>query len=831
MPRPVTAPAASRTRMAGLGRGIRRAPATAAAAVLLWLLGAATGALLSGPPAAVLDAVGAGVRPLSHGRVDTLLTSAVWCSGLPGYLAATAGLLLLVGPAEARLGTARAAGLFALTHVVGLAAALGVVALGGTAERWAAALAQGVVVGPFAGVVGTGLALSSRFSVLWRRRVRLVLLVGLVLLVLYSGELADVVRLVAALVGLLAGRFLLGGAPRAGVPSRTEARLLVAVLVAATALGPVVAAFSAAPIGPLSVLQYVLLPPPPPAADVQQVCATPAVADDCAALQARLRLSGVGPAMLSLVPVLLLLVLAVGLRRGRRAALRGAVAANLALAVLGAGLGWTVLRRPVERLVVFSGLVGGQFALATALPLLMPLVVVVVLLITRRRFTVRAPAGTYRRVAIVVATALVAVSAVYLVGGTLLADGFDRPPSTSLLLVSLPFRFVPPGYLAEVTPPFLPVSVPATLLFEWTGTVFWLVVAAALLRSFLTARAHAVDADARRARSMIERDGGTLSWLATWPGNTYWFSADGGPASRTGSRAVSRSPPATRSATPAPGPLGGRVRRRSAARTAGPVPLQHHRRGPKPMPRPGAAAPQVAEETVLAARVWRSPARSSRTSGRRSAGRRRPASRRSGSATRTPRWRIRDQIRAISEGWVADKGAARDGLHPRRHRRARRRRRALPHRRGRRPHGARRDQLAAGATGTGAGRLDAGLHASARATGFSGVMEFLIASAALDCKKEGAEFLSLSGAPLARHDRDAPTDALQQLLAVSAKCWSRCTGSRRCWPSRPSSRPCTGRCTCSTTTPWRCRRSSARSRGPTSRNSTPGRAYGWPGGC
>jgi lysylphosphatidylglycerol synthetase-like protein (DUF2156 family) len=51
-----------------------------------------------------------------------------------------------------------------------------------------------------------------------------------------------------------------------------------------------------------------------------------------------------------------------------------------------------------------------------------------------------------------------------------------------------------------------------------------------------------------------------------------------------------------------------------------------------------------------------------------------------------------------------------------------------------------------------------------REHGFRGVMEFLIASAALHCKQEGAELLSLSGAPLARHDRDAPTDALQQLL-------------------------------------------------------------------
>lgn len=51
-----------------------------------------------------------------------------------------------------------------------------------------------------------------------------------------------------------------------------------------------------------------------------------------------------------------------------------------------------------------------------------------------------------------------------------------------------------------------------------------------------------------------------------------------------------------------------------------------------------------------------------------------------------------------------------------------------------------------------------------RAEGFRGVMEFLIASAALGFKEEGAEFLSLSGAPLARADRGVPQTALQRML-------------------------------------------------------------------
>ena len=44
------------------------------------------------------------------------------------------------------------------------------------------------------------------------------------------------------------------------------------------------------------------------------------------------------------------------------------------------------------------------------------------------------------------------------------------------------------------------------------------------------------------------------------------------------------------------------------------------------------------------------------------------------------------------------------------------------------------------------------------------MIEFLIATAALRFKEEGAELLSLSGAPLARLDRNESPDALERVL-------------------------------------------------------------------
>jgi phosphatidylglycerol lysyltransferase len=53
--------------------------------------------------------------------------------------------------------------------------------------------------------------------------------------------------------------------------------------------------------------------------------------------------------------------------------------------------------------------------------------------------------------------------------------------------------------------------------------------------------------------------------------------------------------------------------------------------------------------------------------------------------------------------------------------------------------------------------------------GFRGLMEFLIATAALGFKDEGPEFLSLSGAPLARVDRGAQPEGLQRVLDVAGR--------------------------------------------------------------
>ena len=117
---------------------------------------------------------------------------------------------------------------------------------------------------------------------------------------LYGGQLQDVLRLSTALVGLLAGALFLHTGERQLVAhaSRRETRVLVAVVVAATALGPILVAITGEVEGPLSALADLYVGPErllrhQPDRDLADI-------------------------LMSVMPALLVLVLAAGLRRGRR---------------------------------------------------------------------------------------------------------------------------------------------------------------------------------------------------------------------------------------------------------------------------------------------------------------------------------------------------------------------------------------------------------------------------------------------------------------------------------------------------------------------------------
>ena len=269
-------------------------------------------------------------------------------------------------------------------------------------------------------------------------------------------------------------------------------------------------------------LRLLVLPPPPEPAAVVAVCADLANLEDCVGLQYRLRLSGVGPAIMSVLPVALLLVLADGLRRGRRFAWWAASGLNLGFALLGAGLAVLVGAAPGERLVAFGGASDRHFYTGVITSVAQPLAIVVLLYLTRARFPARAPVRAYRALAIVVGATLCMV---YVVGSLLVADQYTPRPTVVDLLADLPTRFLPPGYLREIEIGFLPTAPVATMLYEWTGVVFWTSTLTAGL--WVLRRTPLLTENAHAARELLIGHGGSsLSWLTTWAGNEYWFDDD-----------------------------------------------------------------------------------------------------------------------------------------------------------------------------------------------------------------------------------------------------------------------------------------------------------------
>lgn len=752
---------------AALRRAARHAPMTCTLIVVCWAAGILTASIPGGASPKLLRAVGAGPAELLAGHWWTPVTGMFFWGNLGGHLVTTA-LFLVAGPvAERRIGTTRSILLLLVTQVVGTLLASGLVHAGTlVGGRWAAELATQSTIGAAPGAVGLGLAVSSRLSALWRRRLRIVLLTTGIVLVGYSGALSDIVLLTAGLVGLAGGPLLLGRMDRRpGPSSRHESRVLVALIIAASALGPVVAAAARAPIGPLSVLQYLVLSPPPDADAVLQICLS-GDADTCRELQAHLRLSGIGPALASAVPVILLLVIAEGLRRGRRAAWVLGIAVNATLAVLGAALGFLIAETPDDELVVFRGVPGAQQVLTLFLPTLVPLAAVALLVFTRAQFTVRAPSGTLRRTAVTSALVFGLVSACYVVGGALVADQFDRPPTMLALLADLPTRFLPPGYLGEVDPAFLPEGATATLLFEWVGPVFWIVVAVGLLAGFVKPRVTAAAADAARARALVVDHGGSdLAWITTWAGNSYWFcDQDAAIAYRViGSVAVTTGDPI------------GRPERRADAVAGfakfcgerGWTPALYSVTGATrdACSALGWRSVQVAEEIVV-------PLEGLTFTGKRWQDVR-TALNKAGRDGITAEWltytnaplAITDQIRAISEEWVADKGLPEMGftLGGLAELEDEAVRCLIAVDTDRTVHGVTswmpvyRDGLIVGWTLDFMRRRGTG--------GFRGTTEFLVGSAVRDLQEEkGVEFVSLSGSPLARVERTADERGLQRVL-------------------------------------------------------------------
>lgn len=489
--------------------------------------GAVTGSFLSGPPEALLNFASVSASGLKAGGWWSMFTSMFFATNLIAYVAASLMILLLLGLAERYLGTLRTAVFFFAGQFAAVTVFLLITQVFAFAgDVWLGRMAEARLIGPYAAVLTVLLAASGLLPALWQRRLRTAAVSGALLLVLYSGNPGTVVGLVGTLVGLTAGWWIQGdqGGPHRHRSTGSETRNLLALTVAIFAVGPLVTATVRSPTGPLALLRDIVLNPVPTLAQLEASCGgmvdVSCLAGEPAGFAGPLGL------VLAVVPVILLLMCADGLRKGRRLALWITIAVQLAVAAL-AGVYLLLVAQIPQQPGRPEGPVLGS-GVVHILPLVaVPLLLAGLLWANRRQFRVATEPGSRRSLGLAVAgTWLVLVSsysAVWFGTGGMDRDGGLRGLATELARQYLPLPF--PGVFSRV---FQGRSALEAFLFGASGTVFWTVCFAAVWIALRRPAPHqdAGTGDREAARRLIRQGGDSLSWMALWEPNKYWFTPD-----------------------------------------------------------------------------------------------------------------------------------------------------------------------------------------------------------------------------------------------------------------------------------------------------------------
>ena len=516
----------------GLGReGLRQSlghlratPFTLGVLAAFLITGAATGSFLSGPPQSLLDVASVSAPGLKAGSWWPLFSSMFFATNLLAYASAALMILLLLGLAERQLGTRRTAVFYFAAQFAAVTLFLLVTQLARYADDgWLGVMVDARLMGPYAAVLAVSLASSGLLPTLWQRRLRTAVVSVSLMLVLYVGHAETVVGFAGALAGLAAGWWIQGdkGTLHRHRSTGRETRNLLALTVAIFAVGPILTATVRTPTGPLALLRDIVLNPLPTLNQLEQNCGGTI---DTTCLEAG-RAGFAGPLGLALavVPVVLLLICADGMRHGRRLALRIAITLQLAVTAMAAVYLSLFARIPQYAARPHTGVMGSGFV--HVLPLVMvPLVLVVLLAANRRQFRVETSPRARRALAAVVGGTWLVLASGY-TAVWLAAGGMDRDGGLLGLAAELSRQYLPlpiPGIYSRI---FEGRDAVEGFLFAASGIIFWTIALAAVWL-VLQRRLHHSDAgagDRDVARSLIRQGGDSLSWMALWEPNEYWF--------------------------------------------------------------------------------------------------------------------------------------------------------------------------------------------------------------------------------------------------------------------------------------------------------------------
>ncbi len=487
---------------------------------IFWMAGILTNSLLDGPSIPVLQRYALDFST-EGGQPWTLITSSFFATGLADYILSS--VLLFAGFAFA----CRFAGIWRSIVAFLLGAALSSLLLNlalawgvSNETEWLGYFGGSYQVGCYAGLCAAVGMTTATLDALSRRRIRLFLLAVSIMFMLYLGVGQSILAFFGTLIGIALGPVLFRKRadlhPRHSSPSET--RVLLATAVAVFAVGPLIAQFTANfSAGPLSLMNELTLQPRFDGDEVSSACNGQAT---CETLQSIVGASSPGAALLTVIPVLLSLICAEGLRRGRRLPFWITIGIQGYLAALSLLTTMLYLVDPVSD---YNTDLYSFLAVYLAPMVLTPLLLILALLLNRHAFQAPSSAQSVRQLA-KIALALSTTLVVVYVVAWFAEDNLDTDVPSSLL-AQLPHLLIPfPG-------PFdnnLPQGLICTLLYTFGASAIWLVLLYLLVRDYWRFSGQSADRneDLKKASQLIRRGGGSLSHMALWQGNHYWFTPD-----------------------------------------------------------------------------------------------------------------------------------------------------------------------------------------------------------------------------------------------------------------------------------------------------------------
>lgn len=421
-------------------------------------------------------------------------------------------IVLWLVPAEWRLGSLRTLAVGVVSQLISvplsIVLARGIETVG--LNRWGNDLLSDTFLTPIGFIAGAAGFASALLPRLWRRRLRVSLIVLTATFVLYSGTMSDVLGIVAATLSITAGQLLFK--PESAPPSIRERRVLLAVGIACVAIGPAFVALDPMAEGPFSQITQLLWAPHLSALEATQVCADSLTSTSCTAAVDLARAQGIGALVANIMPFIIQLVVCFGLMRGRVLAWWMAVITQvLAIALLTYQL-WDDSRL--------------SYLLPNLVLVILPwLLALFMLLINYSLFRIRENRAFFTR------TIVFAILASALGAGLwiLTASSHNTVPPANLadILAETPLRFVP-AVVALILPHHVaPATMFSWFIYLWVGNAFWILLAVRLYLGFSRPVDPAQESDRDSARRLLESGTGDhLSFMTLWKSNRYFFHSD-----------------------------------------------------------------------------------------------------------------------------------------------------------------------------------------------------------------------------------------------------------------------------------------------------------------